>query len=69
MGRQVAASVLAEPGLTPVGYVDGLAEPGALEGLPLCSDAARACIVMLDALRSTKARHGRHDADLPPLAA
>jgi len=43
MGRQVAASVLAEPGLTPVGYVDGLAEPGALEGLPLCSDAARAC--------------------------
>ncbi len=43
MGRQVAASVLAEPGLTPVGYVDGLAEPGALEGLPLFRDPAAAC--------------------------
>jgi len=42
MGRQVAASVLAEPGLVPVGFVDGLAEPGALEGLPLHNDAARA---------------------------
>jgi len=43
MGRQVAASVLAEPGLTPVGYVDGLAEPGVLEGLPLFRDAG-ACL-------------------------
>ena len=42
MGRQVAASVLAEPGLVPVGFVDGLAEPGALEGLALHNDAARA---------------------------
>ena len=45
MGRQVAASVLAEPGLTPVGYVDGLAEPGVLEGLPLCEgDQVRAAL-------------------------
>jgi len=43
MGRQVAAAVLAEPGLTPVGYVDGLAQAGALEGLPLYGDAAAAC--------------------------
>ena len=42
MGRQVAAAVLAEPGMTPVGYVDGLADPGALEGLPLYRDAATA---------------------------
>lgn len=35
--------MLAEPGLTPVGYVDGLAEPGVLEGLPLFRDAAAAC--------------------------
>ena len=43
MGRQVAATVLGEPGMTPVGFVDGLAEPGALEGLPLFRDAAAAC--------------------------
>lgn len=39
MGRQVAAAVLAEPGMTPVAYVDGLASPGAIEGLPLFNDA------------------------------
>jgi 4-hydroxy-tetrahydrodipicolinate reductase len=43
MGRQVAASVLAAEGLTPVGFVDGLAEPGVLEGLPLFNDPAKAC--------------------------
>jgi 4-hydroxy-tetrahydrodipicolinate reductase len=43
MGREVAAAVLAAPGMTPVGYVDGLAEPGALEGLPLLRDTAQAC--------------------------
>ena len=43
MGRQVAAAVLNEPGMTPVGYVDGLAEPGVLEGLPLFNDARAAC--------------------------
>lgn len=42
MGRQVAAAVLAEPGMNAVGYVDGLAEAGALEGLPLFNDAAAA---------------------------
>jgi 4-hydroxy-tetrahydrodipicolinate reductase len=40
MGRQVAAAVLAEPGMTPVAYVDGLASPGAIDGLPLFNDAA-----------------------------
>ena len=39
MGRQVAAAVHAEPGMTPVAYVDGLAAPGAIEGLPLFNDA------------------------------
>jgi 4-hydroxy-tetrahydrodipicolinate reductase len=43
MGRQVASTVLAEAGMTPVGYVDGLAEPGVLEGLPLFRDAPAAC--------------------------
>ena len=43
MGREVAATVLAEPGMSPVGYVDGLAETGVLEGLPLFNDAAAAC--------------------------
>ena len=33
------------------------------------SDAARLCIVMLDALRSAEARHLHHEDDLPPLAA
>src|SRR4051812_45998802 len=42
MGRQVAAAVLAEDDMAPVGYVDGLAEPGALEGLPLYNDAEKA---------------------------
>ena len=39
MGREVAATVLAEPGMSPVGYVDGLAAPGVLEGIPLFRDA------------------------------
>jgi dihydrodipicolinate reductase len=39
MGREVAAAVLAEPGMTPVAFVDGLAETGALDGLPLYADA------------------------------
>jgi 4-hydroxy-tetrahydrodipicolinate reductase len=39
----VAAAVLAEPGMSPVGYVDGLAEAGVLEGLPLFRDAPTAC--------------------------
>lgn len=39
MGRQVAAAVLAEPGMVPVAFLDGLATPGALDGLPLYSDA------------------------------
>lgn len=39
MGREVAAAVLAADGMTPVAYVDGLAEPGALEGIPLYNDA------------------------------
>lgn len=43
MGREVAASVLAEAGMSPVGYVDGLAEAGVLEGLPLFRDAGEAC--------------------------
>ncbi len=43
MGREVAAAVLAEDGMTPVGFVDGLAEVGVLEGLPLFRDAAAAC--------------------------
>ncbi|MGB4861412.1 MAG: 4-hydroxy-tetrahydrodipicolinate reductase [Tepidiformaceae bacterium] len=43
MGRQVAAAVLEAEGMTPAGYVDGLAEPGVLEGLPLFADAAAAC--------------------------
>ncbi len=40
MGRQVAAAVLAEPGMAPVAYLDGLASPGAIDGLPLYNDAA-----------------------------
>jgi 4-hydroxy-tetrahydrodipicolinate reductase len=40
MGRQVAAAVLAEPGMAPVAYLDGLASPGAIDGLPLFNDAA-----------------------------
>ncbi|HMO94986.1 MAG TPA: 4-hydroxy-tetrahydrodipicolinate reductase [Tepidiformaceae bacterium] len=40
MGRQVAAAVLAAEGMTPVAYVDGLAEAGALEGLPIFNDPA-----------------------------
>lgn len=39
MGRQVAAAVLAEPGMTPVAYVDGLAERGALDGIPVFREA------------------------------
>ncbi|MGE3073181.1 MAG: 4-hydroxy-tetrahydrodipicolinate reductase [Dehalococcoidia bacterium] len=43
MGREVAAAVLAEDGMAPIGFVDGLAEPGALDGLPLFDDAGKAC--------------------------
>ena len=43
MGHQVAAAVLAEPGMAPVAYLDGLATPGAFEGLPLYNDPA-ACL-------------------------
>ncbi len=42
MGRQVAAAVLAEPGMTPVAYVDGLAERGALDGVPVFREAGTA---------------------------
>ena len=38
MGREVAAAVLAADGMTPVAYVDGLAEPGVLGGIPLYKD-------------------------------
>ena len=40
MGREVAAAVLVAEGMTPVAYVDGLAEPGALGGIPLYNNAA-----------------------------
>lgn len=43
MGRQVAAALAAAPDMMPVAYVDGLAEPGELDGLPLFRDAA-ACL-------------------------
>ena len=43
MGREVAAAVLAEPGMSPIGYVDGMRETGVLEGLPLFSNPAEAC--------------------------
>lgn len=39
MGRQVAAAVAAEPGLTGVAFVDGLAADGTLDGLPVFNDA------------------------------
>lgn len=39
MGREVAAAVLAEPGMTPVAYIDGLAERGALDGIPIFREA------------------------------
>ncbi len=39
MGRQVAAAVLAEPGMTPVAYIDGLAERGAMDGIPVFREA------------------------------
>ncbi|HQW51088.1 MAG TPA: 4-hydroxy-tetrahydrodipicolinate reductase, partial [Tepidiformaceae bacterium] len=42
MGRQVGEAVLAAPGMAPVAYLDGLATPGALDGLPLFNDAAAA---------------------------
>lgn len=40
MGHQVASAVLAEPGMAPIAYLDGLAAPGAFEGLPLYNDPA-----------------------------
>jgi len=39
MGRQVAAAVLAEPGMTPAAYIDGLAERGAMDGIPVFQEA------------------------------
>lgn len=42
MGRQVCEAVLAAPGMAPVAYLDGLATPGALDGLPLFNDAGAA---------------------------
>ncbi|WP_225734712.1 4-hydroxy-tetrahydrodipicolinate reductase [Tepidiforma bonchosmolovskayae] len=39
MGRQVAAAVLAEPGMTPAAYIDGLAERGAMDGIPVFREA------------------------------
>ena len=42
MGRQVGEAVLAAPGMAPVAYLDGLATPGALDGLPLFNDPAAA---------------------------
>jgi len=46
MGRQVAAAVLAEPGMVPVAYLDGLASPGAIDGISLHCDAS-ACFAEL----------------------
>jgi len=40
MGRQVAAAVAAEPGLTGVAFVDALAAPGVMEGLRVFNDPA-----------------------------
>ncbi|MCX7618563.1 4-hydroxy-tetrahydrodipicolinate reductase [Tepidiforma sp.] len=39
MGRQVAAAVLAEPGMTPAAYIDGLSERGAMDGIPVFREA------------------------------
>jgi len=64
MGRQVAAAVLAESGMHPVGYVDGLAEPGVLEGLPLFNDVTAAC----DQLRPDVAIDFTNAAWTPTLA-
>jgi 4-hydroxy-tetrahydrodipicolinate reductase len=58
MGRQVAASVDPEPGLTAVAFVDGLATPGVLDGLRVYSDAAACfkeapCDVVIDFTNAT----------------
>jgi 4-hydroxy-tetrahydrodipicolinate reductase len=39
MGRQVAAAVLAEPGMTPIAYVDRLATSPSVDGLPVFTSA------------------------------
>ena len=39
MGRQVAETLKAEPGLTPVAFLDGLATVGKIDHLPVFSDA------------------------------
>lgn len=41
MAREVAAAVTAAGDTNPVAYVDGLASPGELAGVPLYNDAAR----------------------------
>ncbi len=40
MGRQVAAAVAAEEGMTPIAFLDGLATTGKIEHLPVYSDIA-----------------------------
>ncbi len=40
MGRQVAAAVAAEEGMTPIAFLDGLATTGKIEPLPVYSDIA-----------------------------
>ena len=40
MGRQVAAAVAAEEGMTPVAFLDGLATTGKIDHLPVYSDVA-----------------------------
>jgi 4-hydroxy-tetrahydrodipicolinate reductase len=42
MGRQVGAAVTAEPGMTPVAYVDAFATATAIDGVPVYRDAATA---------------------------
>jgi 4-hydroxy-tetrahydrodipicolinate reductase len=41
MGRQVAAALLAEPGITPVAYLDPLQTAATLDGIVVYSDAGR----------------------------
>jgi 4-hydroxy-tetrahydrodipicolinate reductase len=41
MGRQVAATLAADPGTRPVAYVDALAKESELDGLPVYTDATR----------------------------
>ena len=41
MGRQVASALAADPGFTPVAYLDALQKEPALDGLPVFNNAAR----------------------------